>query len=66
MLTDPYNILFFSCRQDANKPGVREKLVAVGFVYYFILARFQDIDPNLSKSGERIACTEQQRSCTRG
>ena len=31
--------------QEANKPGMRETLIEVGFVYYFILARFYDIDP---------------------
>ncbi len=35
----------FGFLQEANKPGMRETLIEVGFVYYFILARFYDIDP---------------------
>ena len=31
--------------QETNKPGMRETLIEVGFVYCFILARFYDIDP---------------------
>ena len=37
--------------QDANRSGMRETIVQVGFVYYFILARFYDIDPKLNKEG---------------
>lgn len=35
----------------ANKPGMRENLVEAGFTYYFILARFYDIDRKLHTEG---------------
>ena len=42
--------------QEANKPGMRETLIEVGFVYYFILARFYDIDPLMQEKEGIHSC----------